>query len=351
MNPLVSILIPAYNAEAWIAETIQSALGQTWPQKEIIVVDDGSTDRTLTMARQFVSQGVSVISQQNQGAAAARNRAFSASEGQYIQWLDADDLMDPDKISLQMAAMERCPDKQILLSASWAYFMFRPYKAVCSPTSLWCDLSPVEWLVRKLDQNAFMQTATWLVSRELSVAAGPWDTRLLGDDDGEYFCRVLLASHGVRFVPEARTFYRITGAQSLSCIAGQERKLKAHLLSMKLHVAYLTSLEKSERVRTACLRYLQRQLPSFYPEQPDLVKEIENLAAAVEGRLGPARLSWKYAWIQKLFGWRVAKRTQLEYNKYKLSLIRSWDKLCLRCSPKPKRLNLGQRRTQGVLGS
>jgi len=58
--------------------------------------------------------------------------------------------------------------------------------------------------VPQLGQNLYMQTATWLVSRELTEAAGPWDTRLLGDDDGEYFCRVLLASNGVRFVPEAK---------------------------------------------------------------------------------------------------------------------------------------------------
>ena len=60
------------------------------------------------------------------------------------------------------------------------------------PTSLWSDLSPCEWLVRQMEENIYMQTATWLVSREVTEAAGPWDTRLLGDDDGEYFSRVLL---------------------------------------------------------------------------------------------------------------------------------------------------------------
>jgi glycosyltransferase involved in cell wall biosynthesis len=68
MKPLVSILIPAHNAEPWIAETIKSALGQTWAKKEIIIVDDGSADQTLSVARQFASDTVSVVTQENQGA-------------------------------------------------------------------------------------------------------------------------------------------------------------------------------------------------------------------------------------------------------------------------------------------
>src|SRR5882724_4223522 len=98
MTPLVSILIPAYNAERWIAETIRSALKQTWRNKEIIVVDDGSTDGTLAIARRFEPKGVRAVTQPNQGAEAARNTASSLSRGDYIQWLDADDLLSRDKV-------------------------------------------------------------------------------------------------------------------------------------------------------------------------------------------------------------------------------------------------------------
>src|SRR5436309_10735842 len=91
-TPLVSILIPAYNAERWIADTVRSALAQTWPRREIIIVDDGSRDQTLQVAQQFASKNVSVVAQENQGASAARNKAFELCQGDYIQWLDADDL-------------------------------------------------------------------------------------------------------------------------------------------------------------------------------------------------------------------------------------------------------------------
>ncbi|MEO5953382.1 MAG: glycosyltransferase family A protein, partial [Chloroflexia bacterium] len=116
MCSLVSILIPAYNAERWIGESIDSALNQTWPRKEVIVVDDGSHDSTASVAKQFSQFGVNVVTQENLGAAAARNRAFALSRGEYIQWLDADDLIAPDKIAKQMEVVANYPSRRKLFS-------------------------------------------------------------------------------------------------------------------------------------------------------------------------------------------------------------------------------------------
>jgi glycosyltransferase involved in cell wall biosynthesis len=326
MRPLVSILIPAYNAERWLADTIRSALGQTWSRKEIIVVDDGSRDRTLSVARQFASMEVSVVSQTNQGAAAARNRALSLSQGDYIQWLDADDLLAPNKVAKQLETAAECQSQRVLFSSAWGAFMYRVSKAQFFPTPLWCDLSPIEWLLRKMGQNLHMQTATWLVSRELTEAAGLWDTRLSLDDDGEYFSRVVLASDAIRFIPDAKVFYRQPGFGRLSSIDQSDKKLESQFLSMRLHVDYLRSLEESERVRAASVTYLQTWFVWFFEERPDLALELEHLAAALDGRLEVPILPWKYLWIQKLFGWTVAKRARQYWNQYKSSVMRSWDK-------------------------
>src|SRR5438067_11195854 len=163
MQPLVSILIPAYNAERWIGDTIRSALAQTWANKEIIVVDDGSRDRTLSVAREFEAANVRIISQKNQGASAARNKAFELSQGAFIQWLDADDLLSADKIERQVVAAQGLGSERILLSGPWGEFMYRVSKAHFWPTSLWQDLSPTEWIWRKMGENIHMQTGTWLV--------------------------------------------------------------------------------------------------------------------------------------------------------------------------------------------
>jgi glycosyltransferase involved in cell wall biosynthesis len=327
MKPLVSILVPAYNAEEWLSDTLRSAIAQTWENKEIVVVDDGSKDGTLALARQFASDTVKVFTQKNQGAAAARNTAFSLCKGEYIQWLDADDLIAPEKIALQMEAVEQGAGKRVLLSGEWGRFMYRFDRAQFIPNALWCDLAKADWLIRKMGQNIYMQTATWLVSRELTEAAGPWDTRLLGDDDGEYFCRVLLASEGVRFVPGARVYYRASGSSSLSYIGGSERKRDAQWLSMKLHIGYIRSLEDSERVHEACVKFLQNWMVFFYPERLDLFGQAEELAKSLGGELKPPRLSWKYSWIKAIFGWPLARRAQRTLPYLRLSLASYWDKI------------------------
>src|SRR6516225_815324 len=148
MNPLVSILIPAYNAEKWIADTIQSALTQTWSRKEIIVVDDGSSDTTVEVAQRFSSKELTVVTKQNQGAAATRNHALQLSQGDYIQWLDADDLLGPDKIERQLRALQGHEGERLLLSSSWGYFNYRPSRERFVPTALWQDLSRVELPMR-----------------------------------------------------------------------------------------------------------------------------------------------------------------------------------------------------------
>jgi glycosyltransferase involved in cell wall biosynthesis len=106
VKPLVSILMPAYNAEETIYCSIRSALGQSWDRKEIIVVDDGSRDRTAEVAGRFGSK-IRLVSTENHGAAAARNRALELSSGDYIQWLDADDILAPDKIERQLGDFAR----------------------------------------------------------------------------------------------------------------------------------------------------------------------------------------------------------------------------------------------------
>ena len=327
MHPLVSILIPAYNAQEWIADTIQSALGQTWPNKEIIVVDDGSTDRTLAVAQAFASTGVKIVTQQNQGAAAARNKAFLLCHGDYIQWLDADDLLSEDKIAGQMVAVERQQSRRALFSCGWGRFYCRPHKANFTPTSLWENLTPLEWMLRKWENNLYMQTGTWLISRELAQMAGPWDTRLLGDDDGEYFSRVIKAADCIKFVPSAKVFYRQSGPNRLSYIGRSDKKMDAQFLGMKLQIGYLRSLSDDARARAACVTYLQNWLANFYPHRMDIVEEARRLALELGGQLQAPGLSWKYRWIQQTMGWTTATRTQLTYNAWKSSLLQFWDRV------------------------
>jgi glycosyltransferase involved in cell wall biosynthesis len=330
VKPLVSILIPAYNAEGWVAESIRSAIAQTWPRKEIIVVDDGSTDGTAEVARRFASKEVKVVSTENRGLSGAVNNAYRICQGDYIQELDSDDILAPDKIEKQLAALREDDSKRILLSGPWAHFYFRTRRAQFIPNSLWCDLSPVEWLLRKMGENLHMQNATWLVSREVAEAAGPWEENLQYDQDGEYYARVLLAAEGTRFVAGARIFYRASGSNRISYIGNSDKKKESLLRSMRLHIQYLRSLEESERVRKACLTYLQTWYPAFYPSRPDLDAELQNLAAQLQGRLKEPQLRWKYAWMKPVLGEKAAEAAQRALPELRASLARYWDKAMYR---------------------
>jgi hypothetical protein len=181
-----------------------------------------------------------------------------------------------------------------------------------------------------MGENLYMQTATWLVSRELTDASGPWDTNMLSDDDGEYFCRVLLNSDGTLFVDDAKVYYRGFRPNSLAYVGNSDRKRDALWLSMKLHMGYLRLLEDSPRTREACLIYLRRNLINFYPERPDIVGQAQRVAAELGGVLMAPQLSWKYSWIRSILGWKTAKATAQWMRETRWSAETTLDKLLFR---------------------
>ena len=122
--PLVSVLIPCYNAGRWIDETLDSVLAQTWPNVEIIVVDDGSTDDSGAILDGYAARGVTCIHQPNRGKTAALNRCLHGARGEFVQYLDADDLLAPDKIELQVSRLTEA--EGCIATAKWARFSDTP---------------------------------------------------------------------------------------------------------------------------------------------------------------------------------------------------------------------------------
>src|SRR5215469_10319808 len=120
MTPKVSILIPAYNAERFVAAALESAVNQTWSSTEVILVDDGSKDQTLAISKRYECSKVKIISEEHHNAAATRNRALRECQGDFIQYLDADDLLSPDKIENQLLLLRDHP--QHLSVPSAVYF-------------------------------------------------------------------------------------------------------------------------------------------------------------------------------------------------------------------------------------
>jgi glycosyltransferase involved in cell wall biosynthesis len=339
MDPLVSILIPAYNAGKWIKQTTESAINQTYSNKEIIVVNDGSNDNTLQIVKGFESSQVKVIDQKNAGAAAARNTALAHAQGEYLQWLDHDDLLAVEKIAEQMKQVQTIGDECRLFTGSFATFYFCPDRDRMTTGPLWTDLSPLDYFYIKFEQDEWLHTTCWLVSRKLTEQAGPWLDLRSPDDDGEYFCRVVAAADGIIFVPTAKSYWRIGNSASFSYSRQNSiNSLRAMLESTRRCIAHFRALEDSDRSRAACVTFLRNRLIYYYPEQREMLNEMYALAEQLGGTLSKPPLLPHYEMIGKLLGWKMAKRAQDFIPNAKQNFRRCIDKVIYDWSRNPSKL-------------
>ena len=315
-RPLVSVLIPAYNAEQTVAETVTSVLNQTHPHVEVVVVDDGSTDGTLDVLRPFEASGVRVIAQENAGACVARNRALAEAQGDYLQYLDADDLLSPDKIERALDLLAASPDGCLAICGT-VYFedgtdpdegRFSRGDAAVNGDD------PVQWLIDLWTPNrrwGMTPLHAWLIPRDVADQAGPWDPAVTQDQDGEYSARVLLASRGVRWEPEGRAYYR-KFAHDKSVSSGRSaRHLLGRLRSIDSKVRHVLPLT-TDANRTQAAAVLARQYRDVafhaYPTHRAVFQEAEWKAK----RLGWYDMKFHHRTrmrhVERLAGWKVAKR-------------------------------------------
>jgi glycosyltransferase involved in cell wall biosynthesis len=332
MPPLVSIIIPAFNSENYLGDTVRSALAQTWPNKEIIIVDDGSSDGTLDIAKQFESRDVKVLTQKNRGAASARNAGLAIARGDFIQWLDADDLLAPDKISLQIAA-ETTAQGEILHSCAFATFYACPRQARRVSNHLNQDLNARDWLVTALATGHWLPPQAWLVSRRLTERAGPWDERLSLNDDGEYFSRVVSVSSRVKYHPEALCLYRTGNPGSLSR-RRSETALNSLLLSLTLTIHHLRKLEDSEQTRAASVAFLQFCVNTFAIKETWAWNGLQQQAQALGGVLQPPAETWQFRAGRALLGENAAMRLKNGLRLAKWTALRGRERIgSLLCAP------------------
>ncbi|MDY7020399.1 MAG: glycosyltransferase family 2 protein [Cyanobacteriota bacterium] len=308
MKPLVSILIPCYNCEQWLAETLESALEQTWENIEVIVVDDGSKDNTFAIANGFESLRVKVICQENQGQSAAENRALQEAQGDFIQYLDADDLLSPDKIERQIQLLG-ASNSEFVAAGEWSRFYKSPQEALFIPQPLWADFDPIDWLICAWENHYMMHGAAWLIPRKIAERAGSWDTRLSLINDFDYFSRILLASQGVKFCWGAKTYYRSGNSGSLS--GSKSRKAwESAFLSLDKGTSNLIAAENSPRTRQVCATVFQRFIYEVYPDVSDLAQKAEAKVQQFGGSNLKATGGLMFQSLSRFLGWKQAKRIQ-----------------------------------------
>jgi glycosyltransferase involved in cell wall biosynthesis len=322
-NPLVSIIIPLYNAENYIAETLKSVLDQTWKNKEIIIVNDGSTDNSLAIVKSFDFGEITVISQKNKGASAAKQTGLEHAKGDYIQYLDADDLLSPNKIEAQVKLLIDKPGYLGLCGTVYFNNGDDPKKQSLMHdwTSKGSD-DPVDFLIKLYGgplagpgYGGMIQPNAWLTPRSVIEKAGPWNTDIspCRDEDGEYFCRITLASSGIVYSMEATNYYRkfrnagnLSGRKDYKALSNliKSTDLKAESLFKQIDTPYIRKIFSRHHYENAAI---------FHPEYPNLVRESERKARelAPDYRYNPL---WDkndlVRFLSALIGWKRVRYLQ-----------------------------------------
>jgi len=323
MTPTVSVVIPAYNAAAYIRTSVQSALSQTLSGVEVIVVDDGSSDGTADIVKSISDSRLRLIAQENRGQSAALNTGATQALGQYIKFLDADDWINREHLSAQLAALSG--SDTMLASCRWGYFVGKHELTRVRTEHTGRDYDdPMEWIVDSLTLDEGMMGGwMWLIPRPVWLRSGGWDERLTLNNDFDFSVRLLLASSGVRFAHGAIYSYR-KGVEGALTGSGGEKALYSALLTTEAGCSHLLEREDSARIRRLCADRWQFWLYRFYPDHPTLVAEAERQVQ----RLGGSGVSLQGGRLLRLLlpvlGWKRVRRMQVRAYRAGWKTVLQW---------------------------
>jgi glycosyltransferase involved in cell wall biosynthesis len=209
----VSIIIPVYNSGKYMKECICSVLNQSYENLGIIIINDGSTDKSFEIAQSFQDNKIKLLSQENKGAASARNLGLHYASGELIQFLDSDDILDKDKIKEQIILYDSEKNKDDTLYIG-AWNIIKDGKIVLpesNQTSVWHDYNnPMEILLDFIFNKCCMPPLSYMIPISLVHQAGLWNETLSMNDDGEYLARIISQSKRIKFCSQSLSFYRST---------------------------------------------------------------------------------------------------------------------------------------------
>ena len=239
--PLISVVIPVYNNETTIQETIESVLSQSFSDLELIVINDGSQDSTLKIVSSILDPRLKVFSYPNAGLAATRNRGVSHASGEYISFIDADDLWTQDKLEAQFKALQANP--QAAVAYSWTDWIdefgqfLRPGGHISVNGDVFATL-----LVRDFVESG----SNPLIRTEALAEVGGFDESLPAVEDWDMWLR-LAAGYEFVCVPSPQILYRVSSSSMSSNV-------------WKMEAGSLRVIERAFAVAPESLQHLKREV-------------------------------------------------------------------------------------------
>jgi len=217
MTPTISVVIPAYNAATTLTETLDSVLKQTFTDFEVIVINDGSRDETAAIAQSTGDARVRLVSQDNVGLAATRNRGIQLARSEYISFIDADDLWTPEKLAAQWAALEAQPAAAI--AYSWTDYIDESGRFLYPGSHQTCNGDVYAQL---LVHNFFESGSNVLARKAVLVEMGGFDETLPSVEDWDLWLRIA-ARYPIAAVAAPQVLYRVASTSMSANLAVMER--------------------------------------------------------------------------------------------------------------------------------
>jgi len=233
MKPLISIIMPVYNAEKFIASAIESCLNQSFDNFELIIVNDGSTDQTLNEINKFSDKRIKLFSIKNSGQCVATNYGLQVSKGNYVQYLDADDFLSDDKLFNQVNLLNEKED--IIVFCKWASIINKQIYLE-NDLLIYNSKTLKDFYFNQLYYSNMLANSCYLIPKKLIKIAGGYDVTLHYNNDFEYFNRTISYANNIIFDSKSVSYYRRNVNNSITSIYSDvdaNSEFKAKLLSSK----------------------------------------------------------------------------------------------------------------------
>ena len=290
--PKVSVIIPTYNSSRTIRETLNSVFRQTYSDFEILLINDGSTDNLMEVLKCFQDSRLQILNYENGGLSVARNRGIDRASGEYLIFLDADDLWSPDKLESHVNALDNAQktNPKAGVVYSWSYLLDDETNTYCSSHSL---RSEGNVLPKILEINLVANGSNPMITREAIDSVGYFDSDFQGASDWEYWIR-LAQQWDYILIPKRQVFYR----QSCTSMSSNVDKMEQDQLRVinTIFPSLPSNLQPIKPIALSNIYFYSAQLYSRQPTSPEIAFQLrEKVLQAIA--LYPHHLRKRFTYI------------------------------------------------------